>query len=83
MSRLLPNPIGDLTEPLGRIEKSVERLGGQLEDIHTLPRIDDHLAGINRGIAAILEVLGEVRGELRTLNEATAANDAPRPAAPR
>ena len=72
MARLIPNPIGDVTQPLGRIEKSIDKLGDQLHDIEALPRIDDHLMQVELGISAIVDVLGEIHKELRTLNEAVA-----------
>ena len=72
MARLIPNPIGDVTQPLARIERSIGKLGDQLGDIEALPRIDEQLADINGGIKAIVEVLGEVHAELRSLNDAVA-----------
>jgi len=78
LARLIPNPIGDVTQPLARIERSIDKLGDQLGDIEALPRIDEQLADINRGITAIVEVLGEVHTELRTLNQTVAAQNVPR-----
>jgi hypothetical protein len=72
MARLIPNPIGDVTQPLGRIEKSIDKLGDQLHDVEALPRIEDHLMQVELGISSIVDALREIHTELRTLNETVA-----------
>ena len=76
VARLLPNPVGDITEPLARIEKSIVKLGDQLEDVHKLPSVDEHLAEVNRGLASIVAALGEVHAELRAVNKQLAKQNA-------
>ena len=68
--------MGDVTEPLARIEKSIGKLGDQLGDVQTLPRIDEHLAEVNRGLASIVAALGEVHAELKTVNKQLAKQNA-------
>ena len=74
MARLIPNPMSDVTAPLSRIEASIDKLGDRLEDVQTLPRIDDHLAEVNRGLAAVVESLGEIRAELQRLQQTVERN---------
>jgi hypothetical protein len=51
MTRLIPNPVGDL-------EKGIAELSAQLA---TLPDILEQLVEVNRGIAAMLDALVELR----------------------
>ena len=75
MARLVPNPIGDVTQPLRRIEAAIERLAGELEDIHVLPRIEAQLTDLNQGVTAMLTALEDLRVEIHAMNETAAGGD--------
>lgn len=61
-------------QPLGRVESAIDGLSEKLDDIDALPRIEVQLIEMNRGIAAILEALGDLRSELRAPNEPATKN---------
>ena len=75
MARLVPNPIGDVMQPLKRIETAIDRLAAELDDVHVLPRIEAQLTDLNRGITAMLTALEDLRVEIHAMNEANAGGD--------
>ena len=52
-------------QPLKRIETAIEGLSGELDEIEALPRIEAQLQELNESVATMLDVLGEIRDELR------------------
>lgn len=65
MPRLVPNPLGDVMQPLQRMEKAIGQLSGELEDIKRLPKIHAELTEVNKSLVAVQGVLGEILEELR------------------
>jgi hypothetical protein len=74
MPRLVPNPIGDLMNPLQRIESAITHLSARLHPGDEGPSVQEELGNVNRSLDSILLVLEEIRDEL-------AADSAKRPAA--
>ena len=61
MARLIPNPISDLTQPLHRVEKSLEDVSGELAALQMLPEIRDQLLEVNASLRELLDVLAATR----------------------
>lgn len=76
MSRLVPNPIGDLKHPLQRIEDAVNALAGKLRPVDTLPSVHEELIAVNKTLTLVHEALVGMRADLARLDGA-----APAPAA--
>jgi hypothetical protein len=74
MPRLVPNPIGDLMNPLQRIETAITSLTDRLHPGDSGPSVQEELGNVNRALDSILAVLEEIRDEL-------VATSAKRPAA--
>jgi hypothetical protein len=74
MPRLVPNPIGDLMNPLQRIESAITALSERLHPGDAGPSVQEELGNVNRSLDSILLVLEEIRDEL-------SATSAKRPAA--
>ena len=74
MPRLVPNPIGELMNPLQRIEAAIVGLTDKLHPGDSGPSVQEELGHVNRTLDSILVVLEEIRDEL-------AADSAKRPAA--
>ena len=74
MPRLVPNPIGDLMNPLQRIEAAIASLADKLHPGDSGPTVQEELGQVNRTLDSILLVLEEIRDEL-------VADSAKRPAA--
>jgi hypothetical protein len=64
MPRLVPNPIGDLMNPLQRIESAIKALADRLTPVDSLPSVHEELEQVNRTLGSILLVLEEIRDEL-------------------
>lgn len=73
MPRLVPNPVGEVVEPLRRVELAVAGLSEELTDVRSLPAIHDELVKMNQAMAAVLDALQGLRGDL----EGSAATEAP------
>jgi len=65
LPRLVPNPLGDVLQPLQRMEKAIGELSGELEDIKRLPKIHAELTEVNKSLVAVQGLLGEILEELR------------------
>lgn len=76
MPRLVPNPIGELLQPLLRLEGAIAKLTGELRPVNTLPAVHRELAEVNVTLAAIHETL-------RGLREDAAGSHDGAPRAPR
>lgn len=61
MPRLVPNPIGELLQPLLRLEGAIAKLTGELRPVNTLPAVHRELAEVNVTLAAIHETLRGLR----------------------
>jgi hypothetical protein len=64
MPRLVPNPIGDLMNPLQRIEGAISSLAERLKPVDSLPSVRHELEQVNRTLGSILIVLEEIRDQL-------------------
>ena len=64
MPRLVPNPIGDLMNPLQRIEHAITALAEKLRPVDALPAVQAELEQVNRTLGAVLLVLEEIRDDL-------------------
>ena len=64
MPRLVPNPIGDLMNPLQRIEGAIHSLAEKLRPVDSLPDVHEELLEVNRSLAAIHETLRALREDL-------------------
>ena len=64
MPRLVPNPIGDLMNPLQRIENAITALADKLHPGDSGPSVQEELGQVNRALDSILVVLEEIRDEL-------------------
>jgi hypothetical protein len=74
MPRLVPNPLGDIMQPLQRIERAIVALTDRLHPGDAGPSVQEELGNVNRALDSILGVLEEIRDEL-------VAESAKRPAA--
>ena len=73
MSRLVPNPIGDLKHPLQRIEDAVNALTGKLRPVDSLPSVHEELIAVNRTLTLVHETLVGMRADLARLDGAAPA----------
>ena len=64
MARLVPNPLGDLTPQLQRIEGAIVDLRGDLNHVAQLPSINEQLAQVNTSLATLIELIEGLRGDL-------------------
>ena len=64
MPRLVPNPIGELMHPLGRIEAAITALTAKLRPVDSLPEVHKELVQVNRTLATISDLLLEIRADL-------------------
>ena len=64
MARLVPNPLGELTPSLARIEGAIVDLRGDLGHVEELPSINEQLAQVNTSLNQLIEGL---RGDLVAL----------------
>jgi hypothetical protein len=64
MPRLVPNPIGELLNPLQRIEGAIVALAEKLRPVDALPSVHEELEQVNRTLDSMLVVLEEIRDEL-------------------
>jgi hypothetical protein len=64
MPRLVPNPIGELMNPLQRIEAAITHLADRLHPGDEGPSVQEELGNVNRTLDSILVVLEEIRDEL-------------------
>ncbi len=64
MPRLVPNPVGEVVEPLRRVELAVAGLSAELADVRSLPAIHSELVKMNETMAAVLEALQGLRHDL-------------------
>lgn len=64
MARLVPNPVGEVVEPLRRVELAVAGLSEELADVRSLPAIHEELVKMNVTMAAMLEALQGLRRDL-------------------
>ena len=64
MPRLVPNPVGEVVEPLRRVELAVAGLSEELADVRSLPAIHDELVKVNATMAAVLDALQGLRRDL-------------------
>jgi uncharacterized protein YukE len=64
MPRLVPNPIGDLMNPLQRIETAITGLTDRLHPGDSGPSVQEELGQVNQRLDSILIVLEEIRDEL-------------------
>jgi len=62
MSRLVPNPLGDMLQPLQRVEAAIARLAGEIAPVGRIPDVHDELRDVNDNLRAILAELRELRG---------------------
>ena len=67
MARLVPNPLGDLTPQLKRIEGAVVELGGDLRDVQQLPLIHQELKQVNASLGQLVELIDGLRGDIVAL----------------
>jgi hypothetical protein len=74
MPRLVPNPLGDIMQPLQRIEAAIKHLTTRLHPGDEGPSVQEELGNVNRALDRILLVLEEIRDE-------QVATSAKRPAA--
>jgi hypothetical protein len=79
MPRLVPNPLGDLLNPLQRIEGAITSLAEKLRPVDALPSVHEELVQVNSTLTSMLLVLEEIRDELAGSAATPAA--AKRPAA--
>ena len=61
MSRLVPNPLGDLLPTLERVEKAIREIPEELTDVRRLPLIHEELITLNATMAAVLDALQGLR----------------------
>jgi len=64
MPRLVPNPVGEVVDPLRRVELAVAGLSAELADVRSLPAIHGELVKMNETMAAVLEALQGLRHDL-------------------
>lgn len=64
MPRLVPNPIGELMNPLQRIESAITHLTTRLHPGDEGPSVQEELGNVNRSLDSILVVLEQIRDEL-------------------
>jgi len=76
VARLIPNPIGDLVEPIEKIETAIHALQDQLAPVRVLPESLEHQAAARVAVEALVEGAAEQRAsaaamaaELRGLRE--------------
>jgi len=67
MARLVPNPLGDLTPQLKRIEGAIVDLRGDLGHVEELPSIHEQLAQVNTSLTQLIELVEGLRGDLVAL----------------
>jgi hypothetical protein len=67
MPRLVPNPVGEIVQPLHRVEAAIAALAVEVAPVQSLPQIHEQLVEVNGGIAAILELLTALRADLKQL----------------
>jgi hypothetical protein len=67
MARLVPNPLGDLTPQLKRIESAVVDLRGDLGHVESLPSIHEQLQTVNESLTTLIGLIEGLRGDLTTL----------------
>lgn len=63
MARLVPNPVGDVIQPLRRVELAVASLSKELNEIKKLPEIHTELVKLNATMGEVLEALHGLRAE--------------------
>jgi hypothetical protein len=61
MARLVPNPVGDVVQPLRRVELAVASLSKELNEIKKLPEIHAELVTLNATMGEVLEALHGLR----------------------
>ena len=64
MPRLVPNPVGEVVEPLRRVELAVAGLSEELADVRSLPAIHAELVKVNATMVAVLDALQGLRHDL-------------------
>lgn len=67
MARLVPNPLGDLTPSLARIEGAIVDLGSDLGHVAELPSIHEQLREVNSSLGQLIELIEGLRGDLIAL----------------
>lgn len=67
MARLVPNPLGDLTPSLQRIESAILDMRGDLGHVEELPSIHEQLQTVNESLSTLIEVIEGLRGDLVAL----------------
>lgn len=67
MARLVPNPLGDLTPSLQRIEGAVVDLRGDMTHIQHLPSIHEELQQVNESLGTLITLIEGLRGDLTAL----------------
>ena len=67
MARLVPNPLGDLTPSLKRIEGAVVDLRGDMDHIQHLPSIAAELQQVNASLTQLIELIEGLRGDMVAL----------------
>jgi len=67
MARLVPNPLGDLTPSLKRIESAIIDMRGDLGHVEELPSIHEQLAQVNTSLTQLIELIEALRGDLVAL----------------
>jgi hypothetical protein len=67
MTRLVPNPLGDLTPSLRRIEGAIVDLRGDLGHVEELPSIHLQLQQVNTSLGQLIELIEGLRGDLTAL----------------
>jgi len=76
VARLIPNPVGDLVEPIEKIETAIHALQAHLTPVGVLPESLEHQAAARVALEALVEGAAEQRAtavavatELRGLRE--------------
>lgn len=67
MARLVPNPLGELTPSLARIEGAIVDLRGDLGHVEELPSINEQLEQVNTSLNQLIELIEGLRGDLVAL----------------
>lgn len=67
MTRLVPNPLGDLGPALQRIEGAVVDLRGDLGHVEELPSINKQLEAVNTSLVTLIELIEGLRSDLTAL----------------
>lgn len=67
---LLNNPLGELLGPVGRLERAVAKLSGEISAVQALPRIEEELAETRAAMVEMLEVLRALADDVVRLRAA-------------